>query len=293
MLTFKDADGVQIAYRRWRRSEPRAVVVIAHGASEHSGRYERFALALNAAGFAAYAPDQRGHGHTADATGPGRMGPGGGGALVGDLDALVDIANTENPGAPVIAFGHSMGSMIMLAYATQHADRLSGVALCGFPAPMNDGGALLGLFQGAVDAGQGDEPAAILEGFNAPFEPARTPFDWLSRDPAEVDAYISDPFCGANMPLTFNYFVDVFSIVAPALEPAALGAVSCPALVIAGAQDPAAGMGLHSLALADALGKAGVAVTSTIYPDARHELLNETNRDAVTADVVAWMSDLT
>src|SRR5947209_16696864 len=94
--TFPDRHGVDVFYRRWPLADANAVVVIAHGASEHSGRYDRFARALGDAGFAAYAPDHRGHGRTAAATGDGVTGPGGGDALVDDLDALVDLAQHEH-----------------------------------------------------------------------------------------------------------------------------------------------------------------------------------------------------
>jgi alpha-beta hydrolase superfamily lysophospholipase len=291
--TLRDAAGVDVFYRRWPHPEPSGVVLIAHGASEHSGRYDRFAGALNAAGLAGYAPDHRGHGRTSAATGPGRMGPPGGGAvLVEDLEALRSIAVAEYPGVPIIAFGHSLGSMIMLAYGVAHSAELAGLVLCGFPAPLDDGGALVSMFQSAVDAGMGDDPVDALSSFNAPFEPARTPFDWLSRDPDEVDRYIADPYCGANMPLTYGYFIDVFGIVGAALDPSALASVACPVFLIAGDQDPAAAMGAHVTALDLALRAAGVDSHAKLYPGARHEILNDVNRDEVTADVIAFIDPL-
>jgi alpha-beta hydrolase superfamily lysophospholipase len=289
--SFVDAHGIEVFYRRWLHADPRGVVVIAHGASEHSGRYDRFARALTDAGFAAYALDHRGHGRTANATGPGRMGSPGGESVVDDLHELVGIARHEYSGVPVVAFGHSMGSMITLAYAVRHGRDLAGVVLCGFPVPLDDGGALAALFEGAAEAGLRDEPADVLAGFNAVFEPARTRFDWLSRDPAEVDAYVADPMCGDGMPLTYGYFVDLFGVLAPALQPGAMSQIGAPVFVIAGDQDPAAAMGANARALAAALEAAGLSVQSKNYPDARHELLNETNRDEVTADVIAWVSE--
>ena len=92
---------------------------------------------------------------------------------------------------------------------------------------------------------------------------------------------------GDGNPLTYGYLVDLFDALGPSRE--RLGDIACPVLVIAGEQDPAAGMGAHARGLADLLRAADVPVDMTIYPDARHELLNETNRDEVTADVVAWL----
>ena len=94
--------------------------------------------------------------------------------------------------------------------------------------------------------------------------------------------------CSSDLnPLTYGYLIDLLEVVAPAAE--RLGSISCPVLVIAGDQDPAAGMGAHATALAGALRAAAVDVDATVYPGARHELLNEINRDEVTADVVAWL----
>ena len=287
--TTVDSHGVEVFSRSWPIDAPTGLMVIAHGASEHSGRYDRFATALNAAGFAAVAIDHRGHGRTGKATGPGLMGPGGGQAVIDDLHQLRADAVAKVPvGTPVFFFGHSMGSLIGLAYLTQHSDGLAGGVLCGMAADVNEAAGTGALLQGFADAGMRDMSAAdLLAANNAAFEPARTPFDWLSRDEAEVDRYIADPYCGDNNPLTFGYFIDLFDIVAPAAE--RVDAVSCPMLVIAGDQDPAAAMGAHATALATALAAKAVDVECKIYEGARHELLNETNRDDVTADIIAWL----
>lgn len=286
--TFTDTDGVEIATRWWLVEDPKALVLISHGASEHSGRYGRFAEALNRAGFAAVALDHRGHGLTSPSSGSGVIGPGGGAALVADLHRLrADAVAEVGASVPVVLFGHSLGSLIGLTYLVAHSDGLAGGVLCGFPvdpAGVADLGAMLA---GIGEAGMRDESAAaLLADFNSAFEPARTPFDWLSRDPAEVDAYVADPLCGAEHPLRFGYYMDLFDTVAPAVEQ--LGSIVCPCLVIAGDQDPAAAMGANATAVANALNGAGVSTDLRLYEGARHELLNETNRDEVTVDVIAW-----
>jgi alpha-beta hydrolase superfamily lysophospholipase len=287
--TFVDAHGIDVFSRWWPTDDPRGVVLVSHGASEHSGRYDRFARALNDAGFAVVALDHRGHGRTAPSTAPGVMGPGGGNAVVDDLHELGGAAASRfGPDVPVHLFGHSMGSVVALAYLTRHADRLAAAVLCGFPINVDDAASLGSALEGLADAGMRDEPAAnLLSDNNAPFEPARTPYDWLSRDPDEVDRYVADPMCGDDNPLTYGYLIDLFEVVAPAGE--RLRSISCPVLVIAGDQDPAAGMGDHPKALARALADAGVDVDLALYDGARHELLNETNRDEVTADVIDWL----
>lgn len=285
--TFVDAYGVEIFSRWWMIDAPRAVVLIAHGASEHSGRYDRFARALNAAGYAAVAIDHRGQGRTSAVTGVGVLGEGGGAAVVTDLVELGAAAVAEAGGAPLVLFGHSLGSLIALGYLADHSDALAAAVLCGFPIDPAGTAVMAELLQGAVEAGMGDAPMDALSANNEPFEPARTPFDWLSRDAAEVDAYLADPYCGDQHPLTYGYFAGIAGVVAPAAE--AIDRIGCPVHVIAGDQDPAAGMGAHPRALADLFTAAGVDTTLRLYEDARHELLNETNRDEVTADLVTWL----
>jgi alpha-beta hydrolase superfamily lysophospholipase len=281
--SFVDAHGVEVFTYWWTVPEPRGNVLISHGASEHGARYDRFAQALNAAGFSAFAIDHRGHGHTAKSTGPGKMGAGGGNAVVDDLHAL--RAQVDN-GAPTFLFGHSMGSIFALAYLTQHSDGLAGGILCGFPSDPNGGAAMRDLMKGLVESGMGDESFDGLRNTNTN-EDARTPYDWLSRDDAEVDKYIADPMCGDDNPLTYGYIADFIDLVVDAAD--RLDAVHCPTLVIAGDQDPTGAMGVHPAALAEGLKAAGVATDLTLYPGARHELLNETNRDEVTADIVTWL----
>ena len=288
-LTFRDRHGIEIFVRRWPTANAVGAVVISHGASEHSGRYDRFARALNDAGLHAYAIDHRGHGRTAGATGKGRMGPPGGAALVDDLDHVVDLARDDGADLPVLLFAHSLGSLIGLAYLTRHSDRLAGAVLCGFPASLVDLPVLGEALGTITDEATRDTPVDALSAFNDPFEPARTQFDWLSRDDAEVDAYLADPLCGDDMPLTQGFVADLFGIVGDAVGPTALAAITCPVFVIAGDRDPSGAMGENPKALEAALRDAGVTVERRLYPGARHELLNETNRDEVTADVIAWL----
>ena len=288
--TFTDTDGVEVFYRSWPRDGAKGVVVIAHGASEHSGRYDRFARALNDAGYAAYGIDHRGHGRTSASTGVGLAGSGGGGRMLDDLRDVIDRARAEVPGVPLVLFGHSMGSMIAQAYVQRFGDGLAGYVLSGCPGPNPEVDAMKAGLQAAVDAGQGDAPlGGMLSAFNEAFD-HRTGYEWLSRDASEVDAYVADPYCGDNHPLTAGFFNDLLGFSAPAMEPAGIATIpSIPVLMITGEMDPAAGMGASARELEKRLRDAGLDVTAHYYPEARHELLNETNRDEVTADVVAWL----
>ena len=119
------------------------------------------------------------------------------------------------------------------------------------------------------------------------FEPVRSPFDWLSRDTGEVDLYLADPFCGDSNPLTYGYLIDLLDTIGSLGE--RLGSIACPVLVIAGDHDPAGAMGAHPTDLAHRLTEANVDTKLVLYPGARHEILNETNRDEVTADIISWL----
>jgi alpha-beta hydrolase superfamily lysophospholipase len=215
------------------------------------------------------------------------MGPGGGRAAIDDLHELRAMAESRvGDDTPMFLFAHSMGSLIALAYLTHHADGLAGSVLCGVPFDVDGAAALAPLLQGFAE--MRDQPAADLLGANnAPFEPARTAYDWLSRDADEVDRYVADPMCGDDNPLTYGYLIDLFDVVAPAR--AEVESITCPVFVIAGDQDPAAGMGAHATTLTNALRSAGVDVEVILYEGARHELLNETNRDQVTGDIIGWL----
>lgn len=286
--TFNAGDGTVVFHQAWRVESPRGAVVIAHGASEHSGRYARFAGALNEAGWDVLALDHRGHGRTRESTGVGRLGPAGAQGLLDDLGRLVTEAGAG--GGPVVLFGHSMGSVITQAYAAAGAAGLAGYVLSGPLGVVEGAEELRAGLEEAVAAGMGEEPIDLLAAYNEPFEPARTPFDWLTRDPDEVDAYIADPFCGPANPLTYGFVAGLLALGLPALEPDRIAAMpDIPVLLIAGESDPVGSMAANVRALEPRLREGGLLTTARYYPEARHELLNEVHRDEVAADVIAWL----
>ena len=177
-FTSEAGDGAEITAYRWSGDgDPRAIVVVAHGMGEHAGRYRRLAEALVDAGYVVYAPDHRGHGRTAgSADAHGNLGASGWDALVGDLGTLVGVARAEHPGIPLVAFGHSMGSFALQQYLLDHSADVDAAVLSGTTA--------LDVVAPAIDPTK----EVDLSVFNPAFEPARTDYDWLSRDHAEVDA---------------------------------------------------------------------------------------------------------
>ena len=271
------------------RTNPAAAVLIAHGMSEHSGRYQRIAGRLRDAGYAVYAPDHRGHGRTSASTGVGRAGPSGVEGIVGDLDQLRRLAEDEVGGGPVVLVGHSMGALLAQVYAERHGDTLAGVALSGSTGVNEALTAMIDMLRQVVDGGMGDEPAAALAGFGD--GSGRTPFDWLSRDDAEVDAYIADPYCGEQHPVTYGFLGGLLDLGGEVMEPSSLAGIpaSLPILLMTGTQDPVSNLSEGVRELERRMVEAGLDVEAIWYEGARHEILNETNRDEVEADLVAWI----
>lgn len=291
-LTFADADGVNVFLRRWMPDgERRAAVVIVHGASEHSGRYARVAELLGEEGYAVYALDLRGHGRTAESTGPGRPGPGGMRGVLDDIGQVLGMAATDVGDRPLVVFGHSLGSLISQAFVEQREHDLVAYALSGAMGPMEGADELAAGIRQAVDAGMADEPLDMLSGFNAGFEPARTSYDWLTRDPDEVDKYVADPLCGDDLPLTYGYVAEMLETLASVVEPEGIARVPkhLPVLLLTGEEDPVSSGGAQVRELELRLRDADLEVTAVYYPGARHEVLNETNRDEVHRDLIGWL----
>jgi len=294
-FTFAN-DGVEVAgERRLPGDPPKAALIVAHGMAEHAARYGRFADELAAHGYAVYVPDHRGHGRTAGGDDKlGWAGTDGWNGMLRDLDRLVALVRERHPGASVTLFGHSMGSVLAQRFAQLHGDRLAGLILSGtFGAARNIAAGIaaatvLRLFRG--DRAPSALQRMMFAGFNKGFAPQTTGFEWLSRDEDEVRKYADDPRCGftfSNRLLVdmLRGYVETWKAANERLIPIAL-----PVLLFSGARDPVGGNTRAVAALAEryrALGLRDVQVT--FYPDARHEMLNETNRDEVVRDVFAWL----
>lgn len=292
------ADGLTLRGYVWLPADaPRAVVVISHGMAEHAGRYARFAAALNAAGFAAYGFDHRGHGHTGQDAGLlGHMGDAESWThAVDDLAAICRMAQERHPGLPVLLFAHSMGSFMAQQFLYTHGGLIAGCVLCGSngkPPAIAALGRLVARIERLRHGRRGISPLIqklSFDAFNTRFQPQRTDFDWLSRDPAEVDKYIADPFCG--FPISVQSWIDLLDGLDAMARPANQARIpkDLPIFVIAGRHDPVSAGGKGLRQLLQAYADAGLhRVESRFYDEARHELLNETNRDTVTTDVVAF-----
>lgn len=308
------AKGGRLFVRRWGSAEsgpkePRAVLQIVHGMGEHSLRYERLARRLNAEGIEVWAMDLRGHGLTADAK---VNDPGFGGLLghcadhdgfslvTGDIDALNHLIMERRPGLPLFLLGHSWGSFLAQNYIETYGGlkgmRLAGCILSGTRGP--DGfkvraGVSATAFLSRLTGARRYSPLsrALVDGpYNKPFRPNRTPYDWLSRDNAEVDKYVQDPLCGTLC--SAGFYRDLVGLLEHIHRPEQMDRIDrrLPIYVLSGSADPVGDMGASPSALADVYRAMGIDnLEFVLYPDARHEPFNETNREEAAENLLAWI----
>jgi len=252
--TFIGSEG-EISYRVWEPGSPQRIVVLVHGYAEHSGRYGHVAEALVSDGAAVYAEDHLGHGLSD-----------GDRALitdfshvVDDLTTLVGIAREDHPGLSVIMLGHSMGGLLSSRFAQRHPAALAGLVLCG---------AVIGDWTWARDVLRQDEMPP-------------PPDDWsgMSRDPGAVHEYATDPLVYRE---AYKRPLLEAEVIALDLFMEQIDLVSTPVLFLHGEEDPYVP---YQTSLAAAKAFPTYDLTVRVYPGARHEVLNETNRSEVIAEV--------
>ena len=299
-FTFKASDGVQIFTYKWMPDEASVVkgaVQIAHGMAEHAARYERFAEALTKAGYAVYANDHRGHGKTAGSQ--EEIGcfadENGWEKVVEDMHTLTSIIKKDYPKKPFFLFGHSMGSFLSRHYSMLYANELSGLVLSGTG---GDPGIIgkIGLLIAKMDARIHGKKAKSeimnklsFGAFNGAFKPNRTDYDWLSRDNAEVDKYISDPLCGTVF--TAGFFCEMLGGIGYINKKENIAKIpkNLPIYIFSGAKDPVGASTKGVTQVYKTLKAAGLGdLTLKFYENGRHEMLNEINRDEVFKDMIAW-----
>ncbi|HVE03839.1 MAG TPA: alpha/beta hydrolase [Rhizomicrobium sp.] len=274
-FTFEAADGRKIFTYRWLPSGPvRGVLQISHGMGEHALRYRKPLQPLLDAGIAIYANDHRGHGRTAtNKSELGDFGAAGFAGLVDDMARLTKIVRGEHPGKKLVLLGHSMGSFAAQIYVVEHSALIDGLVLSG---------------SAAFDLLQA--PSGGLRSIGEGMGKTRTPFDWLSRDEKEVDAYIADPLCGFTVDDASR--TSMFATGAVAIDPKALSRIrkDLPLYIFAGDKDPINADLTRLTPLVERYRAAGISdITTDFYHDGRHEMLNETNRDEVVRNLQGWL----
>lgn len=298
---LQERGGTQVVVYGWRPDVSderlRGLVQIAHGMAETAARYERLAQALTDAGFAVYANDHLGHGQTAGCVDNlGVLGEDGFHRMADTLAQLTDQLKERYPGLPVYLLGHSMGSFLVQHYMYRYPGKASGIVLSGTNGPQ---GTLLRLGYRVAQLEvwrRGSEHRSLLlnaltfGGYNRAFKPVRTPFDWLSRDEAEVDRYIADAYCGAVF--SAGFFRDFFAGLLEIHRPDRVAGIpkQTPVFILSGAKDPVGEQGKGIRRLVGLYQRLGLEhVSWKLYPEGRHEMLNETNRDEVMRDIVDWL----
>jgi alpha-beta hydrolase superfamily lysophospholipase len=294
-ITAKDGHKIQVYL--WQNEQAKAWVHINHGMAEHALRYNDFALQLLESGYAVVAHNHRGHG-TSETTKLACFNEQDNWqSILTDLECVRDAICSND--LPYYLFGHSMGSFIVQSFLSGNHRPVDALILSASnlqPTALSRAGRFIAKIE-KIRLGK-DNSSPLLQklsfgSFNKAFKPNRTEYDWLSRDPSQVDKYITDPLCGFACSTGFwQYFltslVDLFS--KGSLEKIQ---ANLPILMLGGTKDPVGMMGTGLPKLADAYKKAGQAkVTLKLYESGRHEMLNETNHQQVISDIIEWLSTL-
>ena len=290
------SDNTELFVHSWCVDEPKAVIMLAHGMAEHSMRYAEFAEFLNANGIDFYCHDQRGHGKSANGS-LGHLRKGLDWKLMMD-DLFTIRKKLINTDCPVFLMGHSMGSFLVRCAVQVQPNLFDGLIISG----TGDSQGLIGK-AGAMltkvlcsTAGE-TAPANMMQnmvfgGYNKSFTNPRTPSDWLSRDEAVVDAYIADPWCG--FVCTNGFFHELLHGIQMANDSKGIAKMNkqMPIYLFSGECDPVGNMGKGVINVKSALTKAGLKdVTLRLYPEGRHEMLNELNKAEVMNDLLAWVEE--
>ena len=296
-FSFPSADGKStLACYQNGCAQPRAMLQISHGMCEYIERYREFAEYLGERGYLVFGHDALGHGSTAKSNdGLGFTAEGGGADyLVEDVHSLSLYMKKQYPSLPLILFGHSMGSFIAREVTAQYGTDYNGAIYCGTGGPQMPAG-LGKLVASLLIACKGERHRSTFlakvafMGYNKKYKSVRTPCDWLTRDEAVVDRYLADSRC--RYIFTLRAYHDLFSLVKSVSKRnwARKLPKELPVLVVSGDMDPVGSWGKGPRAVADRLTRAGVPTTLRLYPDMRHEILNEIGREQVWEDMEEWL----
>lgn len=263
-------------FYQWKAGKPVGVVQIAHGLGDHALRYEQLAQKLVSSGFTVYADDHYGHGQTGlgqwggDHSKLGKLGPTGMRGTVESVRELTDIIRSENPGLPLALLGHSWGSIIAQKIINRHSGEYDALVLTGTAYRT-----LRHMNGGELNAKHKDLGA--------------TGNEWLSRDPAVAQDFLDDPLTFSAKALKLFGLIDSLRLLG---RPARELPNDVPVLIQIGSDDPFGGTESAELLAQSYLSRSGLSdVELIVYTDARHEVFNETNREQVFADTIAWLTE--
>ena len=294
-MTLPSKDGYELSLKIYEAADPKAVVKCIHGMEEYQDRYRPFAEFLQEAGYTVVTADLRGHGknapflsHIADQDGHLR--------LLEDEEVILDMIHERWAGVPVILFAHSMGTIIARVFLQKWSREFRKAVLSGYPNP--NGAAVAGIVLtdvlSSIKGGKGYSKLVddmVLGPFSKAVPDAKTPQDWLSVNPDNVERYREDPLCGARF--TLGSYSALFHLISLMDKPEKYEEVwkELPILLISGADDPCTGGEKGRNDSADRLKKAGFRELETVTLDGmRHEILNETKKDEVYQRILDFLN---
>lgn len=299
-FSLSASDGVPVVVHVWQpETVPSGVILVSHGMAEYAMRYERFAAAATARGYAVYAPDHRGHGETARSlSNLGYLADGDGFTRVmEDLRELALEIGRRHPGLPIVLFGHSFGSFVAQLFIETHGGLLKGCALSGTKGPdpvVTAAGFIVSSVMAALFGRKKTSPFLTSLSFgsnNNRIQNPESPSSWLSRDTSEVEKYDASPWAGFMC--TTGFYRDLTLGLLKIHRKRMIAAIprELPVFFVCGSDDPVGKYAKTVRRLASLYSEAGVQdVALKVYDGARHELLNEINREEVTADLLDWIS---
>lgn len=295
-LQLAASDRTTLYVHCWRSEKPKAVILLSHGMTEHSLRYDRFGQFLNQHQISLYCHDQRGHGKTGQ-TVLGHLRKGiDWNLMINDLFSIKKkVIDTESD-CPVFLMGHSMGSFLVRRTVQLRPAMFDGLILSG----TGDGQGIFGKAGvkmatiGCLFAGQEAYAERLQKmmfgGFNKAVENPQTDFDWLSRDEIEVNCYINDERCGFLC--TNGFYHELLQGIQLANDPQNIASMKkdLPVYIFSGDKDPVGNLGKGIQHVQGIFLDAGLEnVTVRFYPGGRHEMLNEINREIVMEDLLLWL----
>lgn len=302
-LYYDSADGINKVHAVvWKpQGEIRGVVQIIHGMCEYIERYAPFAEFLTKNGFVVCGEDHLGHGKTVkDESDLGYFNTENDyQCTVADIRALHKQIKSEYAGLPYIILGHSMGSFFCRSYIAKYGSELDGAIIMGtgYKDKLTLNSALFLVKLSALFGGwrkrSGFVKNLAFGSYNKKFKPARTAYDWLSVNEKNVDEYEKDPLCGFDF--TLGGYKVLFSVIKNACRKKTFAAVpkDLPLYLVAGKDDPVGDYGKGVLKSADKFKKAKVQrVEVKLYPDARHEILNDDCKEQVEKDILNFVNSI-
>ncbi len=300
---FPATDGKDISAIKWspdKIDNIKAIIQLNHGMAEHKARYEYFANKLTNEGFIVYIHDHRGHGKTAK--NESEIGyftdKNGWEQVVEDIHSLTIKIKKDYPNLPFFLFGHSMGSVLVRDYITKFDENLNGAILSGTaqnPGLLGKAGVKIAKLEELRLGKHGKSKllnALTFGDFNKKFKPNRTDFDWLGRDNKQVDKYINDPLCGFIC--TTKFFQDMIKGTLDVNKLEKIDSINkdLKIYIMSGTADPVGGYSKGITKIYNVYKSRGIKnITLKLYKDARHELINEINKDEIISDLINWLKD--